>query len=255
MSKIASGAESVWLGDWSDIPQDISSVISKAQSAGEYPVFIAYNIPGRDCGGYSAGGVGSSGAYRDWINSIVNTIGNNKAAVVIEPDALSNITCLSPSLQSDRLDLIGYAVRTLKAKPNITVYVDAGNPGWLPAETIAPRLQSAHVAEADGFAINISNFYTTADNIRYGEAISRLIGNKHFIIDTSRNGAGSNGEWCNPSGRALGQKPTSQTNNALIDALLWLKKPGESDGTCHGGPTAGVWWTEYALGLASRASW
>ena len=42
---------------------------------------------------------------------------------------------------------------------------------------------------------------------------------------------------------------------ALADALLWVKAPGESDGSCNGGPSAGTWWTEYALGLAERATW
>ena len=36
-------------------------------------------------------------------------------------------------------------------------------------------------------------------------------------------------------------------------ALLWIKQPGESDGTCNGGPNAGQWWADYALGLAQRA--
>jgi hypothetical protein len=31
--------------------------------------------------------------------------------------------------------------------------------------------------------------------------------------------------------------------------------PGESDGTCNGGPAAGQWWADYALGLAKRAAY
>ena len=65
----------------------------------------------------------------------------------------------------------------------------------------------------------------------------------------------ANGEWCNASGRALGARPTAATGNSLADAFLWIKPPGESDGTCNGGPAAGVFWPEYAIGLAQRASW
>jgi endoglucanase len=36
--------------------------------------------------------------------------------------------------------------------------------------------------------------------------------------------------------------------------LLWIKRPGESDGTCNGGPSSGKWWPEYALGLAQLAT-
>jgi endoglucanase len=30
---------------------------------------------------------------------------------------------------------------------------------------------------------------------------------------------------------------------------LWIKRPGESDGTCNGGPPAGTFWDAYAIGL------
>jgi endoglucanase len=35
-----------------------------------------------------------------------------------------------------------------------------------------------------------------------------------------------------------------------VDAYLWVKQPGASDGTCRAGaPPAGHWWPEYALQL------
>lgn len=48
-------------------------------------------------------------------------------------------------------------------------------------------------------------------------------------MDTSRNGNGSNGQWCNPSGRRIGT-PTRTGGGA--EMLLWIKTPGESDGNC-----------------------
>ena len=44
------------------------------------------------------------------------------------------------------------------------------------------------------------------------------------------------------------RRPTAQTGDPLVDALLWIKRPGESDGACNGGPPAGTWWPEDALG-------
>jgi cellulase/cellobiase CelA1 len=38
-------------------------------------------------------------------------------------------------------------------------------------------------------------------------------------------------------------------------SYFWIKRPGESDGTCNGGPPAGQWWADYALGLAQRAAY
>ena len=40
-----------------------------------------------------------------------------------------------------------------------------------------------------------------------------------------------------------------------MDGYLWVKRPGESDGACNGGPGAGQWWQAYALDLVRyRAS-
>ncbi|HEX5494359.1 MAG TPA: glycoside hydrolase family 6 protein [Mycobacteriales bacterium] len=76
----------------------------------------------------------------------------------------------------------------------------------------------------------------------------------HFVLDTSRNGQGPNdmsafaalpfnqpagvvntlhaGNWCNAPDSGVGLRPTADTGNPLIDAYLWVKIPGESDGTC-----------------------
>jgi len=108
---------------------------------------------------------------------------------------------------------------------------------------------------AVGFSLNVSNYQTTEDSTAYGEQISELLGGVRFVIDSSRNGKGSNGEWCNPRGRALGERPRLVDEGSHLDALLWVKLPGESDGTCEGGPPAGQWFREIALELARNAAW
>ncbi|MCX3058577.1 glycoside hydrolase family 6 protein [Streptomyces beihaiensis] len=100
---------------------------------------------------------------------------------------------------------------------------------------------------------------------------------RHFVIDTSRNGRGAwapapgkySGDpevWCNPPGRGLGPRPSADTGVPLVDAYLWIKTPGESDGSCTrntGGtidpeygivdPPAGAWWPDQAHALARDA--
>jgi endoglucanase len=131
-------------------------------------------------------------------------------------------------------------------------------------DDIVPILRAAGVAKARGFSLNVSNFAWTRDEIAYGRAISRRLGGKHFVLDTSRNGRGplpqsqwkkDEDGWCNPWDRALGRPPSVQPGVPLVDAFLWVKHPGESDGTCNGGPPSGEWWPDYALGLARRARW
>ncbi|MFE3217198.1 glycoside hydrolase family 6 protein [Streptomyces antimycoticus] len=99
---------------------------------------------------------------------------------------------------------------------------------------------------------------------------------KHFVTDTSRNGQGpwapragahlDAQSWCNPPARGLGRRPTTRTGDALLDAALWVKTPGESDGRCLRGtdgpldpvrgtvnPDAGEWFPEQALELVRYA--
>ncbi len=245
LEAIASQPTAKWFGDWNeDIEVSADKYVSTVSQSGALPVMVLYNIPGRDCGSYSAGGSDDADNYREWIQGFADGVGDREAVAILEPDALP-LDCLYENSTA----LLADAVSILKSKPGIAVYVDAGHPNWTPADEIADRLKAANVAEADGFSLNVSNFYLTEENIEFGKEVSGLVGDKHFIIDTSRNGNGWNGEWCNPSGMSLGQNPTVNTGEALVDAYLWVKPPGESDGTCNGGPDAGDWWLEYALGL------
>ena len=84
-----------------------------------------------------------------------------------------------------------------------------------------------------------------------------------FVIDTSRNGRGpldttafaatpynqpgnvisslTSGAWCNPPGAGAGLRPTATTGVPLLDAYLWVKTPGESDGACAVDGGARAW--------------
>ena len=257
MDKVAAGATARWIGNWNtNVQADVDAATSAITSAGALPLFVAYNIPQRDCGGLSGSSTTTADGYKSWITAFANGIGARKAAVVLEPDALAAMDCLNSTDQQLRLDLLKYAVQAFAAKGSITVYIDAGHPGWRSASTMASRLISAGVSMAQGFSLNVSNFLFTSDNVTYGSQISALVNGKHFIVDTGRNGLGptADSQWCNPDGRALGARPTTATGSALVDAFLWVKTPGESDGACNGAPAAGTWMPEYALGLAQRAA-
>ncbi|GFM17780.1 MULTISPECIES: glycoside hydrolase family 6 protein [Mycobacteriaceae] len=247
-----------WM-DHISTPAVDAKYIATAQAAGTMPILALYGIPNRDCGSYAAGGFGSAGAYRAWIDGVAAAIGTGPAAVILEPDALAMIDCLSPGQQQERLELIGYAVDTLTRNPATAVYVDAGHSRWVPADVMAGRLNQVGVQKARGFSLNTANFFTTEESMGYGQAISGMTNGAHYVIDTSRNGAGPvEGDdlyWCNPSGRALGVAPTTATGNPTVDAFLWVKRPGESDGSCRGAPSAGTFVSQYAIDLARNAGW
>lgn len=220
-------------------------------AGGDYPVLVAYNIPNRDCSGQSAGGAASPEAYQGWIDGMASSLMGQQAAVILEPDALA----LSCGESTEKL--IAYAVTSLRRNPGTAVYIDGGHSNWVSADQMATRLRNAGIAEATGFAINVSNFQPTPALINYGHNLSSQVGGKPFVIDTSRNGKGApGGAFCNPPGTGLGLPPTAATNDPLVHAFLWVKRPGESDGACGecAGTPAGQFCRSYALDLARNAA-
>jgi endoglucanase len=259
LERIATQPTARWFAN-GDRPQaTAAALVAAASAARAVAVLVLYNIPGRDCHSYSSGGASSDGDYLAWVSQIVAGIGHHPAIVLLEPDAIDQAAggCLQQGQAAARYRLLSQAVATLKSNPSIHVYLDAGHSGWLSVGRVVGALRRAGVGRADGFALNVANFKTTSALIAYGRRIARRLGGTHFVIDTSRNGNGppTNASgidlWCNPAGRALGHAPTTRTGDPLVDAFLWAKYPGASDGACRPGePPAGTWWPAYALELA-----
>lgn len=237
---------------------EVDRYVGASTKAGRLPLLTLYAIPHRDCGSYSAGGMADQTAYAAWVAQVVEGIAGRSVAVVLEPDALSSSDCLQTAARSARYAMLSDAVRRLTVAPATTVYIDIGHSRWLSPADAAARLQKAGVTRARGFSLNVSNFYTTGEEVAYGERIADLLGGQHYVVDTSRNGLGPAPSvplnWCNPSGRGLGVRPTTVTTGTHADAYLWIKHPGESDGDCRPGePTSGTWFESYAVGLVQRA--
>jgi endoglucanase len=258
LGPVAGQAQADWFGDFSgDVRAAVDARVTQITSLGALPLLVAYNAPFRDCGGLSTGGSGTIETYRAWVRAFAEGIGARRAVVILEPDGLTVIECLSAEQQAARFAAFAEAVSVLKALPQVTVYIAAEHSNWLTPQEIAARLGAAGIAQADGFALNVANFRPTSNEIPYGQQVAALVGGKHFVIDTSRNGAGAvdgPNNWCNPAGQSLGHRPAVVTDIPLLDAYLWIKRPGESDGACNNDPPAGQWWPEYALGLAQRAA-
>ncbi|WP_394813502.1 glycoside hydrolase family 6 protein [Streptomyces hazeniae] len=263
IERIADRPVAEWLGaERAEAEEQARTYTVAAGAAGRRAVLVLYNIPHRDCGQYSRGGARDAAAYREWLAGVVRGIGGRPATVIVEPDALPHLLqegCTPHRFHDERYRLLHEAVTSLAALADTDVYLDAGNAGWVrePGALVEP-LRKAGVGAADGFALNVANFRTTAASVAYGRELSRKLGGAHFVVDTSRNGNGpadGTGEaaWCNPPGRALGTPPTTRTGHERVDAYLWIKRPGESDGSCGGAPEAGEWFPRYALALARRA--
>ncbi|MFI6154770.1 glycoside hydrolase family 6 protein [Kitasatospora sp. NPDC051170] len=252
-SSIADVPMARWFGNWSGtIGTATGAYVGAAAASDKLPILVAYNIPNRDiCAGQSGGGAGSAADYRSWIAAFASGIGSRPAVVILEPDSLGDESCMSQAQIAERDGLLSNAIAQFNAKaPNTWVYLDAGNPAWLSADTMARHLAAAGVSGARGFSLNVSNYLPTGDNVSYGNAVNASLASmkgftKPFVVDTSRNGNGSNGQWCNAAGRRIGS-PSQRGGGA--EMLLWIKAPGESDGNCGvgGGSSAGQFLPEVA---------
>lgn len=259
LEKITQTPAGIWItgqpGDLSVVRQ----VTQDATRAHAIAVLVLYNLPDRDaCGRLSALGGPGERDYEEWLGQVASAIGAADVIVVVEPDGLPDIVrgCLNPAQAAERYRLLRYAMRRLGALPRARVYLDAGNPGMFadPARLAGP-LKAAGVGYGRGFSANVSNFQWTADVVAWSQRLERdLSGQARAVIDTSRNGHGpytglDAPQWCNPPGRALGPAPRLDPGPAGIDAYLWVKDPGASDGACNGGPAAGRGWAQYAQAL------
>ena len=247
--RIANQSSAKWFGEWTpDVQSHVADYVGRARAANAVPLLVAYNVPDRDCGQHSSGGASNFSAYATWIDAFANGLGDGAAIIILEPDALALNDCAG----SGRNDAISNAVITIKsACTECRVYLDAGHSSWVSPTDMANRLLDAGVLGADGFFTNVSNYNTTSAETDFGKNVLNALGNPAGlgqVIDVSRNGNGSNGEWCDAAGRKVGVAPTLQSGISHVHALLWVKAPGEADG-CAG--AAGQFVPDLAHQLAS----
>jgi endoglucanase len=320
LTKLEATPQAVWFtgGTPAQVEKQVRTTMLEAALEHAVPVLVAYDIPGRDCAEYSAGGAADLAAYQSWISAFAAGIGNSKAVVIVEPDALGNMptdcavygTPDYPFTDADRLAEVNDAVTALEARPATSVYLDGTNSHWQAVGTITQRLLEAGVQQSQGFFLNVSNYQTDTASNTYGTWVSDCIAmatdpniwaygqeadcasqyypatvddpstwalttawyqqnmdgavaSTHFVVDTSRNGQGPNsmqsyaaapynqsaatvatlfaGNWCNPTAAGLGLRPTANTGVPLLDAYLWVKTPGQSDGQCDAAGGVRAW--------------
>ncbi|MBV1854334.1 glycoside hydrolase family 6 protein [Catellatospora tritici] len=231
LDPITKTPQAVWMTSEHDLER-LPTVVRSAAQQEALLVVVAYFIPNRDCQGL---GATSPDRYRIWISSLLTDLGKTPAAIIMEPDALA-ADCFSP----ERAALIAESVKRLTESGHY-VYLDAGHPQWRTTAEAARRLVASGIKHANGFSTNVANRYTTAANQQWAQELSSLVGDREYVIDTSRNGIGPppdepghDDEWCNPRDQALGSLPAMAPLFARNAALLWIKRPGESDGPCRG---------------------
>ena len=270
--RIGRYAQAFWLipeaYDTSQVRGRVQQYTGAASAARKTPVLTVYGIPGRDCGQYSSGNPLTTAAeYRGWIRKIASGLQGQHAMVILEPDALalfSSSVSSCPTVPDGWQAMLRFASKRLSAS-GAWVYLDAGHSNWTPYATRPKFLKAAGIGYDRGFSTDVSNFRPTGDEKTYAQFLLRGlrklgIHGKHYVIDTSRNGAtpSSDGyDVINPTWARLGVAPRLVFDGAF-DGRLWVKHPGESDGEKYGGGPSGQWCDMLAdrliAGTSSRSS-
>ncbi|KAL4171864.1 hypothetical protein KRP22_007042 [Phytophthora ramorum] len=211
---------------------------------------VVYGIPSKDCNaGYSSGGsVSNTADYKEFLSDLTTAVGDRKVLYVVEPDAVGLLAeeggCGS---SAGYLDNLKVAVEALSANANAELYVDVG---YWTLESDSQRSKVVTIMKdlatsgtLKGITINTSNYRTTDQVTKLCTNFQTAMGKSDMncIVDTSRNNIEpTTTDWCNVLEAGIGHPPTSETNITNLDYFMWIKPPGESDGTCSGGPAAGA---------------
>ncbi|OWY90598.1 Glycoside hydrolase, partial [Phytophthora megakarya] len=226
----------------------ISSMLSQCSEDTRLSI-VVYGLPNKDCdAGYSTGGsVKSTDDYKSFLKQLTDAVGDRKVLYVVEPDAVGLLAKDGSCGQSaGYLDNLKVAVAALSVNANAELYVDVGY--WMLADSsnaakIAPIMKELSTSgRLKGVTINTSNYRSNDECTTYCTNFQTAMGSTSMTcaVDTSRNFNGNpTSDWCNVATAGIGKPPSSSTGISNIDYFMWIKPPGESDGTCSGGPAAG----------------
>jgi endoglucanase len=264
----------VWFdsGTPAQVQQQVQRTMAEAAVERATPVLVAYDIPGRDCAQYSAGGALSQADYQAW-----STLEQDPGAHVYldgTHSAWQSVGTMTQRLLAANVqEAQGFFLNVSNYQPDPQLQ-DYGT--WI-SDCIAMVTDSANALYGNPAGCGSQYYPATESDFStwnlttqwYAQNMGDAVAATHFVIDTSRNGDGPDsmqqyagppydqpasvvttlaaGNWCNPPGSGLGLRPTARTGVPLLDAYLWVKTPGQSDGQCDSAGGARAWdYTDYS---------
>jgi len=190
------------------------------------------------------------GTHSAWLGVGEAAYRLNKAGVALTAGFFLNASNYQPT---DQVTQFGTWVSDCLTAGTAGASWAAGHFDWCPSQ-YDPDLN---------YALDYSPAYEATVTAGLQNMMGGAAATTHFIIDTSRNGQGTlntapyaaapynqpasvidaltAGDWCNPPGAGVGLRPSANTGVALLDAYLWVKVPGESDGQCDSAGGARAW--------------
>ena len=258
LGKIALRPRAVWDGYWDGNPRGTAQESINDSTQGDPNVLTQVAVfrldPWESCSGFWS--AANQAGYKAWVRDYAAGIGSSRVALILQPD-MPFAVCVSSSVPEQ---LVAYAAKVFNALPHTTVYIDAGAYAWYQPAVMARMLEHSGIWHSRGFALNVTQYGSTDQQLQWGAAINRALAaagarDKHFVINTDENGSpflagqvggGAQSNYtprCSHPGQKLCQRlgipPTIDVANprwhltavgrriaaAQVDAYLWLGRP------------------------------
>jgi endoglucanase len=281
LGRIALQPRAVWDGFWDGNPAATARESIYDSTQGDPKVLSQVTIfrldPWESCSGYWS--AANQASYKAWIRSYAAGIGSARVAMILQPD-LPFAVCVSSGVPEQ---LMSYAAGVFNSLPHTAVYIDAGSYAWYQPAVIARMLERSGIWHSRGFALNVTQYGSTDQELQWGAAINRVLAadgahHKHFVINTDENGTpylagqvpggGARSNYtprCSYPGeqvcQRLGIPPTTDVASrrwrlsppdrgiaaAQVDAYMWLGRPWMVN--------AGPFSLQYALTLGANGAY
>ncbi|GIG53944.1 glycoside hydrolase family 6 protein [Demequina activiva] len=270
MGRITGTAQARWIGSWSTndaISNYAHQVYTAAAAADRIGLIAYYGMRDYTCE-EAASDPELADFYAERSRVLVEELPGSgaQAWIVLEPALVASLG----SCEGDpRGAWVADAAATF-ADAGAAVYLDAGvvdDPA-----AIAASLASLDLESVAGIAVGTNGYRAVSEQLAAGEAVLAALADAGVDVDAPRSGPdpGEPGlglivdtsrsavpveapEPCNPPEAGIGVPPRLVGAGAL-DAYVWIKRVGESDGACNGGPTRGQFSQALALQLARNGS-
>ena len=199
LDKIVQRPKATWFGHWqsdSDIQDRVEKYI-ELTTGGDPEVLVQTAVfrmepwEGEACERLPT--AAEQASYKAWIDGFAKGVGDAHMAIIMQPDG-PFVLC-APGGSKLPARMIRYAVRTLSALPNTSVYIDGGAADWQrdDPKRALKMLIPMGIRWARGFALNSTHYDSTERQIRHSANIAKALANrgmpgKYGVINTSSNG-------------------------------------------------------------------
>jgi endoglucanase len=199
LDKIVQRPKATWFGQWqpdSEIQERVEKYV-ELTTGGDPNVLVQTSIfrmvpwEGEICRRLPT--EAEQASYKRWIDGFAAGVGQAHMAIIMQPDG-PFVLCAAGHSQLPA-HMIKYAVRTLSALPNTSVYIDGGAADWNRADPkkALEMLIPMGIRWARGYALNSTHYDSTARQVRYSAAITKALAahgmpGKFAVINTAANG-------------------------------------------------------------------